>query len=162
MRIRAGPGCLERASAAPTPRVGLLADDVEALLVRVPEQRRIAQPQSYLVPIDACYEFVGRLRMLWRGFDGGQEAREFIDAFFTQVAARAVNTLGDAAMTERHVDVTFAVLDVAPEPYTVSPVLTARVSVATGRRPGARHRAALPGPYRAAATFLLRRRKRPG
>ncbi len=33
-------------------------------------------------------------------------------------------------MTSEHVDVNFAVLDVAPEPYSVSPVLTARVSVA--------------------------------
>jgi hypothetical protein len=76
-------------------RVALLADDVEALLVRVPDSdgdAEFAQPQSYLVPIDACYEFVGRLRMLWRGFDGGQEARRFIDDFFTQVQARAVAT----------------------------------------------------------------------
>jgi hypothetical protein len=77
-------------------RVGLLADDVEALLVRVPESDgadgEFAQPQSFLVPIDACYEFVGRLRMLWRGFDGGQEARQFIDSFFSQIAARAVET----------------------------------------------------------------------
>jgi hypothetical protein len=76
------------------PRVSLLAADVEALLVRVPEndgaeEGGAAQPQSYLVPIDACYEFVGRLRMLWRGFDGGQQARQYIDSFFTQVAARA-------------------------------------------------------------------------
>ncbi|GAA4544064.1 DUF5947 family protein [Mycobacterium paraffinicum] len=70
-------------------RAGLLADDVEALLVRVPES---GAPQSYLVPIDACYEFVGRLRTLWRGFDGGQEAREFIDGFFSQLEARAVRT----------------------------------------------------------------------
>jgi hypothetical protein len=74
------------------PRVGLLADDVEALLVRVPESEN-AEPQSYLVPIDACYEFVGRLRMVWRGFDGGQEARAFIDSFFSEVAARALETL---------------------------------------------------------------------
>jgi hypothetical protein len=74
-------------------RVSLLTDDVEALLVRVPEtgsaEGEFAQPQSYLVPIDTCYEFVGRLRMLWRGFDGGQEARQFIDTFFAQVAGRA-------------------------------------------------------------------------
>jgi hypothetical protein len=77
-------------------RVSLLADDVEALLVRVPENDgadgEFAQPQSYLVPIDACYEFVGRLRMLWRGFDGGQEARQFIDSFFSQIDARALKT----------------------------------------------------------------------
>src|SRR5208283_5210629 len=72
-------------------RVGLLADDVEALLVRVPEQEN-ATPQTYLVPIDACYEFVGRLRMLWRGFDGGQEARAFIDGFFAQIQARSQQT----------------------------------------------------------------------
>jgi hypothetical protein len=76
-------------------RVDLLADDVEALLVRVPDDDaagETSQPQSYLVPIDACYEFVGRLRMLWRGFDGGQEARQFIDGFFARVADRAVRT----------------------------------------------------------------------
>jgi hypothetical protein len=74
------------------PRVRLLADDVEALLVRVPPDDENARPQTYLVPIDACYEFVGRLRMLWRGFDGGQEARAFIDAFFERIEARAVAT----------------------------------------------------------------------
>jgi Family of unknown function (DUF5947) len=73
-------------------RVGLLADDIEALLVRVPEDGESAEPQTYLVPIDVCYEFVGRLRMLWRGFDGGQEARQFIDGFFSQIQARAVKT----------------------------------------------------------------------
>ncbi len=73
-------------------RVEMLTDDVEALLVRVPEDHESAQPQTFLVPIDACYEFVGGLRMLWRGFDGGQQAREFIDAFFAQVAARARET----------------------------------------------------------------------
>ncbi len=73
-------------------RVGLLADDVEALLVRVPDEDgdENASPHSYLVPIDACYEFVGRLRLLWKGFDGGQQARQFIDNFFAQIAARAV------------------------------------------------------------------------
>lgn len=73
---------------AADPRVGLLTADVEALLVRVSNE--FAHPQSYLVPIDACYEFVGRLRMLWRGFDGGQEARRFIDEFFAAITARAV------------------------------------------------------------------------
>jgi hypothetical protein len=73
-------------------RIDLLTDDVEALMVRVPPEDESAEPQSYLVPIDACYEFVGRLRMLWRGFDGGQEAQAFIDDFFTQVAARAKQT----------------------------------------------------------------------
>jgi hypothetical protein len=76
------------------PRARLLVDDVEALLVRVPQddEAENAQPQTYLVPIDACYEFVGRLRLLWRGFDGGQEARAFIDGFFSEIEARAVKT----------------------------------------------------------------------
>jgi Family of unknown function (DUF5947) len=74
-------------------RVAMLADDVEAVLVRVPDDGE-APPQTYLVPIDACYEFVGRLRMLWRGFDGGQEARAFIDDFFARVADRATAIAG--------------------------------------------------------------------
>jgi hypothetical protein len=72
------------------PRVHLLADDVEALLVRVPDDEETASPQCYVVPIDACYEFVGGLRQLWRGFDGGQQAREFVDEFFASLAARSV------------------------------------------------------------------------
>lgn len=72
-------------------RVDLLADDTEALLVRIPtggaeEDSPVA---CHLLPIDACYEFVGRLRMLWRGFDGGQEARRYIDEFFAAVADRS-------------------------------------------------------------------------
>ena len=48
---------------------------------------------------------------------------QFIDDFFARIAARARETT--AAMTDRPMDVTFAVLDVAPEPYAVTPVLTA-------------------------------------
>jgi hypothetical protein len=66
-------------------RLAMMADDVEALLVRVPDNR---DPECYLVPIDACYEFVGRLRMLWRGFDGGQQVRAYIDDFFEDITAR--------------------------------------------------------------------------
>ncbi|AQT80962.1 hypothetical protein B1R94_19415 [Mycolicibacterium litorale] len=73
------------------PRVGLLADDVEALLVRAGDNGEA--PHCWLVPIDACYGFVGGLRMLWRGFDGGTQARDFIDAFFTKVAERSVAQL---------------------------------------------------------------------
>jgi uncharacterized protein DUF5947 len=74
------------AISADEPRVGLLTDDVEALLVRVPEE---GSPECYLVPIDACYEFVGGLRTRWRGFDGGQDARAFIDEFFATLAQRS-------------------------------------------------------------------------
>ena len=45
--------------------------------------------ECYLVPIDACYEMVGQLRRLWRGFDGGQEAHDALDAFFDRIRGRA-------------------------------------------------------------------------
>jgi hypothetical protein len=72
---------------AADPRVDALAKDTEALLVRVPDETA-APPQGYLVPIDACYEFVGRLRMMWRGFDGGQDVRTYIDEFFDLLGGR--------------------------------------------------------------------------
>ena len=70
------------------PRVDMLADDTEAVIVRVPDEPAVP-PECFLVPIDACYEFVGRLRLLWHGFDGGQQVRTFIAEFFDQVAARS-------------------------------------------------------------------------
>jgi Family of unknown function (DUF5947) len=70
-------------------RVDLLADDTEAVLVRVPEDAdEEAAPHAYLLPIDACYEFVGRLRLLWHGFDGGQQVRQFIEEFFELLDAK--------------------------------------------------------------------------
>lgn len=45
--------------------------------------------RSYLVPVDACYELVGRVRMHWSGFDGGAEARADINAFFAHVRERS-------------------------------------------------------------------------
>lgn len=70
------------------PTLAALEADVEAFLVRT-EARRSAPPEAYLVPIDWCYELVGELRRGWRGFDGGQEARDALDAFFGRVRARA-------------------------------------------------------------------------
>jgi len=65
-----------------------LAPDVEALIVRMPD-RGGGEAVAHLVPIDRCYELVGLLRMAWRGFDGGQEARALLDAFFADLAARS-------------------------------------------------------------------------
>jgi len=48
-----------------------------------------ASCRGYLVPIDACYEFVGRLRMMWRGFDGGQDVRTYIEGFFETLDRRS-------------------------------------------------------------------------
>ena len=71
---------------ADNPELRAVTADVEALIVQVPPS---APAQCFLVPIDACYELVGQLRRVWRGFDGGQEARTQIADFFTTVAARA-------------------------------------------------------------------------
>lgn len=69
-------------------RVDTIAADTEALLVRVPDDES-APPHAYLVPIDACYEFVGRLRMMWHGFDGGQDVRNYIGEFFEELDTRS-------------------------------------------------------------------------
>lgn len=61
----------------------LLAPDVEALLARRDP------PACLLVPIDACYRLVGLVRRHWRGFDGGAETWQHVDAFFADAAARA-------------------------------------------------------------------------
>jgi hypothetical protein len=68
------------------PELEALSDDVEALLVRAPD--RDHEAQCFLVPIDACYELAGRLRTVWRGFDGGQDARAVITDFFARVESR--------------------------------------------------------------------------
>ncbi|HEY0400887.1 MAG TPA: DUF5947 family protein [Blastococcus sp.] len=80
-------GAWERIVAA-NPALATLRPDVEALIVRLPD-RTSAAPASFLVPIDRCYELVGALRLAWRGFDGGQEARALLDAFFGDLDARA-------------------------------------------------------------------------
>jgi hypothetical protein len=73
---------------AENPPLGQALDDVEALLVRGPG-RDERPPVCYLVPIDACYQLVGELRQVWRGFDGGIEARERIQRFFDLTAGRS-------------------------------------------------------------------------
>ena len=67
------------------PVLDSLAPDVEALLV----YKRPDGFECHLVPIDACYELVGHLRRLWRGFDGGREAHDALETFFANVRARA-------------------------------------------------------------------------
>ncbi|MGW2206880.1 DUF5947 family protein [Streptomyces sp. NPDC001774] len=63
----------------------LLEPDVEALLLR----RHEGRTECFLVPIDLCYELVGRMRLLWQGFDGGAEARADLDALFGHVRGLA-------------------------------------------------------------------------
>ena len=80
-------GAWDRVAEA-NPGLGLLVPDVEALIVRMPE-RNSGDPVAFLVPVDRCYELVGSLRTAWRGFDGGQEARAVLGAFFTDLAGRS-------------------------------------------------------------------------
>jgi hypothetical protein len=77
---------------AGNPQLGVLEPDVEALLIRAPDHSRGRGTSDFscnVVPIDACYELVGRLRQLWRGFDGGQDAHDAMDAFFAAVSERS-------------------------------------------------------------------------
>jgi len=69
------------------PLLTTLVKDVEALLVRRVQRR--GDFECYIVPIDACYELVGRIRRRWKGFDGGEDAWTEIDAFFAEVRARS-------------------------------------------------------------------------
>ena len=72
--------------AAATPLIGAAEPDVEALLVY---GRRGRTFETFLVPIDVCYELVGKVRVHWSGFHGGDRAWQEIEAFFADLRARA-------------------------------------------------------------------------
>ncbi len=72
------------------PGLDTVLPDVEALLVRsVRDPDGTETFVCHVVPIDACYELVGRMRLTWRGFDGGQEARAGLEEFFARVDERS-------------------------------------------------------------------------
>jgi hypothetical protein len=50
--------------------------------------------ECFVVPIDACYELAGQMRLHWRGFDGGAEARQAIADFLDTVRSRASRWAG--------------------------------------------------------------------
>lgn len=66
--------------------------DVEALLV----DRVSKDPQYFLVPIDACFELVGLLRLHWKGLSGGTEVWQHIQQFFNTLRARAGHASSEA------------------------------------------------------------------
>jgi Family of unknown function (DUF5947) len=71
--------------AAANPILATIEHDVEALLIN---HRRGGDFECFVVPIDACYELTGIVRRRWKGFDGGEEARRDIDAFFDSLRAK--------------------------------------------------------------------------
>ena len=72
------------------PLLNRLEPDVEALLVnRVGQARGSAPAEYYIVPIDACYELVGLIRIHWRGLSGGAEVWLEIGNFFAGLRAKA-------------------------------------------------------------------------
>lgn len=81
---------------ASNPQLQTLQPDTEAALVRFGER-----PSCYLVPVDRCYELVGRLRLEWRGFDGGAEARAHLDRFFAELDAESAGGPPPAADPDR-------------------------------------------------------------
>jgi hypothetical protein len=77
--------------AAANPLLAGLEPDVEALLV----YKRSDGFECYVVPIDACYELVGRIRLRWKGFQGGEEAWSEIDAFFAGLRGKSGGKSGE-------------------------------------------------------------------
>jgi hypothetical protein len=74
------------------PLLAAVAPDVEAALI----SRAAGAVEYFVVPVDVCYELAGRMRLQWRGFDGGAEARASITAFLDRVRERARPLTGRA------------------------------------------------------------------
>jgi hypothetical protein len=79
-------GAWERIAEA-HPLLAAIEPDVEAALISRTDKTNTVE--HFIVPIDACYELAGRMRMLWKGFDGGTEARASIDEFLGGIRSRA-------------------------------------------------------------------------
>jgi Family of unknown function (DUF5947) len=59
--------------------------DVESLLL----DRTNGRAECWLVPIDACYELVGLVKLHWKGFDGGEAVWREIGGFLGRLRARS-------------------------------------------------------------------------
>ena len=69
------------------PLLAAIEPDVEAALITRTDKTNVIE--HFIVPIDACYELAGRMRMLWKGFDGGTEALQSIAEFLDDVRSHA-------------------------------------------------------------------------
>ena len=133
------------------PGLATLAPDVEAFLVRADRDGRVRSASS--CRSTPATSSSAALRQLWRGFDGGREAHDALDAFFEHVArATAAMTGADVRGARRAAGAVRRGADVH------APAADHR----DDRRTGARARAALPDPHRAAAADVHDRRKRSG
>lgn len=65
--------------------------DVEALLINRVRSAR----EHYIVPIDACYQLVGLIRVSWRGLSGGEEVWKAIEQFFADIRAKSQPVRGE-------------------------------------------------------------------
>ncbi len=72
------------------PLIDSMLPDVEAALVYRPRGR---ESQSYIAPIDACYELVGLIRSTWKGLDGGDAVQNAVEGFFQRLASLAEGTI---------------------------------------------------------------------
>jgi hypothetical protein len=68
-----------------------LEPDVEALLINRIRSAR----EHYIVPIDACYQLVGTIRLSWRGLSGGDEVWQAISEFFANIQAKSQVVRGE-------------------------------------------------------------------
>jgi Family of unknown function (DUF5947) len=71
--------------AADHPLLQAMEPDVESALICKAGET----VEHFLVPVDACYELAGRMRLLWQGFDGGAEAHASMNEFLDRVRSRA-------------------------------------------------------------------------
>jgi len=82
------------------PILNELEPDVEALLInRVRNMGGESYREHYIVPIDACYELVGLIRLKWKGLSGGEEVWKAIAEFFAGLQKRATVVEGSSADT---------------------------------------------------------------
>jgi hypothetical protein len=75
------------AALAQLPLVRALLPGTEALLVF--GRQPVGPLEGFGVAVDRCYALVGMLRRKWRGFSGGNEVWSDVEAFFTELRARA-------------------------------------------------------------------------
>jgi Family of unknown function (DUF5947) len=80
-----------------------LEPDVEALLInRVQNRGGDNYREHFIVPIDACYELVGLIRLHWKGLSGGDEVWQAIAEFFAGLRAKS-DTVGGSPGSTRQI-----------------------------------------------------------